>query len=72
MDCTPSTITQFINFNESWENKKNGKNKHSGLNAFAADIETMHDVLSKDVWDETTIKERAEWLAKKAVEMWSI
>lgn len=58
--------------NESWENKKNGKNKHSGLNAFAADIETMHDVLSKDVWDETTITERAEWLAKKAVKMWSI
>lgn len=58
--------------NESWQNKKNGKNKHSGLIAFAADIETMHDVLNKDVWDETTIAERAEWLAHKAVEMWSI
>lgn len=58
--------------NESWQNKKNGKNKHSGLIAFAADIETMHDVLNKDVWDETTIAERAEWLAYKAVEMWSI
>lgn len=58
--------------NESWQNKKNGKNKHSGLVAFAADIETMHDVLSKDVWDETTISERADWLAQKAIDMWSI
>ena len=53
--------------------KKTGKNKEdSGLNACAAGLYTMSNVLSQNVWNEEQIKIRAGWLYNQAKEMWKI
>ena len=56
--------------NADWETKKYGKGKKAGLIEFAAGIESMHDALQKEVWSETEIKERANFLAEKALSYW--
>ena len=55
------------------KDKKTGKNKEdSGLNACAAGLYTMSNVLSQNVWNEEQIKIRAGWLYNQAKEMWKI
>lgn len=69
-------ITQTLNASirdSKWEDKKTGKNKEdSGLNACAAGLYTMSNVLSQNVWNEEQIKIRAGWLYNQAKEMWKI
>ena len=58
--------------NSDWSTKKSGKNGNSGLSNFATGIETMYDTLTREVWDENSISERAAWLAQKANVIWNI
>lgn len=56
-----------------WSTKKVGKGEDKpGLQKCAAGLITMHDVLEKDVWNEETIDDRAEWLYKNAKSIWHI
>ena len=62
-------ITQGLNStasNNKWKKKLDG-----GLRDKAGDLITMKDVVNKSKWDESTIASRAEWLAKKANEIWA-
>ncbi len=69
-------ITQTLNASirdSKWEDKKTGKNKKdSGLDACAAGLYTMANVLNQSVWNEEQIKARAKWLYNQAKEMWKI
>ena len=56
--------------NASWATKKAGNKKNQGISYYAADIETLADVLSQPAWNETTISERADWIAEKALQVW--
>lgn len=61
-------ITQPLNAaikNACWLEKK-----YKGLLKYASDLETLHGVLSLDVWDENQIRNRAKYLAGKANEVW--
>lgn len=63
-------ITQPLNAtikNACWFEKK-----QKGLLKYASDLETLHGVLSLDVWNESQIRLRAKYLAGKANEIWSI
>ena len=48
-----------------------GSNK-PGLDVCAAGLTTFHDVLQKDEWNESDIKERADWLYEQARTIWDI
>ena len=37
---------------------------------YAADIETLADVIKAHVWDESTITKRADWIAEKVNQTW--
>lgn len=65
----PSKLNTSIS-NASWDDKKNGKGKNLGLIHYAADIETLANVIIKAKWDEEDIAERANWIAKNAIEIW--
>ena len=56
--------------NSSWETKKSGTKSGSGLDEYAAGLETIHPYLKKKKWDEKAIEERAEFLYEKASEAW--
>lgn len=56
-----------------WSTKKVGKGEDKpGIQKCAAGLITMHDVLEKDVWNEETRDDRAEWLYKNAKSIWHI
>jgi hypothetical protein len=72
-------ITQSLNSsvsNDDWATKKTGKpvgkKFQGGLNEFANGIEIFSDYLRKDVWDEEVIQDRADFLSKKALEVWNV
>ncbi len=65
----PSKLNTSIS-NASWTDKKNGKGKNLGITHYAADIETLADVITQPKWNEETIAERANWIAAKAIETW--
>ena len=69
LSLLPEKLNKQIS-NAGWSDKKAGKGKNRGLEYYASDVVTLKDVLSKDVWDEKAISERADWLAEKAVEIW--
>ena len=54
-----------------WAVKKQGKGYKDGLALCAAGLATMNGVLEKESWGEEDIDERAEWLADKALAVWS-
>lgn len=54
-----------------WTVKKQGKGYKDGLALCAAGLATMNGVLEKESWGEEDIDERAEWLADKALAVWS-
>lgn len=55
-----------------WTTKKAGKKDKPGLDICAAGLITLHDALEKDVWNEDEISSRADWLCKKAIDLWKI
>lgn len=65
----PSKLNTSIS-NASWMDKKNGKGKNLGLSKCAAGIESLVDVIVKPMWNEDTIFERTNWIAKKVNEIW--
>ena len=56
--------------NASWATKKAGNGRNQGIVFYASDIETLADVVTKPEWNETTISERADWIAGKAISIW--
>ena len=65
----PSKLNTSIS-NAAWTTKKDGNGKNHGIAHYAAGIETLAEVITKPVWDESTINERADWLASKAITVW--
>ena len=67
-------ITQSLNTSISdsdWTTKKAGKNNNPGLSQYASGLLTMDAVLKEEVWDESKIEARAQWLFEKAKDIWS-
>lgn len=58
--------------NYDWATKISGKNNKLGLNGFASGLATIQPYLSLQHWDESTIYQRAEDLADKAIEKWKV
>ena len=68
-------ITQALNASirdADWNTKKIGRGNNGGLSKYAEGIETLSPYLSMVSWNETTIQERADYLAKKALDAWNI
>jgi len=68
-------ITQSLNSSirdSDWKIKKEGKAKNYGLVHFSAGIETLAPYLELQEWNEKEIDNRANFLYKKAVEIWKI
>ena len=65
----PSRLNTSIS-NASWNDKKNGKGRNLGMSHYATGIETLAGVITANVWDESTISGRADWIAEKANEIW--
>lgn len=55
----------------SGSSRSKGKGYKDGLALCAAGLATMDGVLEKESWGEEDIDERAEWLADKALTVWS-
>lgn len=53
-----------------WQIKKKGKDNKKGLLDYSAGIETISDFLQLETWNESVIDERADFLYKKALEIW--
>ena len=56
----------------NWKTKKSGIGSRNGLVRYSEGIETLSDYLNLDEWNEDRIYERAEWLAKKALDIWKV
>jgi hypothetical protein len=68
-------ITQSLNSkirDANWKMKLNGQNDKKGLNTYSSGLETINDYLKFEEWNEQTIDQRAEFLYKKAKEVWKI
>lgn len=56
-----------------WNTKKKGKGSDKpGLVACANGLLTLTDALSKEVWDESEIEKRAQWLYEQAAFLWKL
>lgn len=67
-------ITQSLNSSirdSEWSQKLNGNENRAGLKQYADGIETIKEYLDYPKWDENTIKQRADYLSKKAISIWS-
>lgn len=68
----PQSLNASIR-DSSWDAKKTGKGVNNpGLAVCAAGLTTIHDALQKDVWDETSIELRADWLYEQARSLWDM
>lgn len=56
----------------NWQTKKAGKGNNPGLDICAAGLITVHDVLQKEEWTESDIKDRAVWLCEQAMAIWAL
>jgi len=68
-------ITQSLNASirdSNWTTKKSGQSEKGGLQKYAEGIETLSTFLDTEVWDEAAIQKRADYLAMKALEIWSV
>ena len=54
----------------SWNVKKEGTINKPGLNIYASGLETFSHYLSKEFWNEETIKDRANFLFDKSKNVW--
>lgn len=57
----------------AWNVKKIGKGQNKpGLLLCASGMCTLHNVLQKNIWDESEIENRADWLLTQAKNIWKI
>ena len=56
----------------NWQTKKTGKGNKPWLDICAAGLITVHDVLQKEEWTESDIKDRAVWLCEQATAIWAL
>lgn len=57
----------------AWNVKKIGKGQNKpGLLLCASGLCTLHNVLQKNIWDESEIENRADWLLTQAKNIWKI
>jgi len=66
-------ITQSLNSSirdSNWSTKKTGMGDKEGLNHYSGGIETLTPYLKLEVWDESQIISRADFLYEKAKEIW--
>ena len=57
----------------AWIVKKIGKGQNKpGLLLCASGLCTLHNVLQKNIWDESEIENRADWLLTQAKNIWKI
>ena len=69
MVLLPISLNASIS-NAEWETKKNGTPKKDGLIKYASDLEIWCKALTLPEWNEQTIFDRAEKLAKMANSVW--
>ena len=69
MAILPQRLNSSIS-NAKWKVKKEGNKKQNGIAYYASDLVTLKNVIKKKEWNETTIIERAKWLAEVAVRIW--
>ena len=55
-----------------WTIKKAGKGTRPGLTLCAWGIHTLYDALQQEIWDETQITLRANWLYQQAKTIWKL
>jgi uncharacterized protein with ParB-like and HNH nuclease domain len=68
-------ITQYLNASirdSNWATKKEGSGNKEGLKHYSGGIETLSPYLALNEWNEVEIEKRAEFLLKKAKEIWKI
>jgi uncharacterized protein with ParB-like and HNH nuclease domain len=68
-------ITQALNASirdADWATKKAGLPDKGGLRKYAEGIETLSAYLDAEVWDEAAIRQRADYLSTKALEIWAV
>lgn len=66
-------ITQSLNASirdSNWPTKKSGSGSKEGLKHYSGGIETLSPYLELSEWNETEIDKRADFLFKKACEIW--
>ncbi len=56
----------------SWDEKKNGNEKYSGLRQYATGLDTFSQYLDRPKWDEDEIIKRADFLYNQARKIWII
>jgi uncharacterized protein with ParB-like and HNH nuclease domain len=67
----PSSLNSSIR-DSNWEIKKNGTINRPGLIQYASGLETFSQYLVEDIWDETKINHRANFLFEKAKIIWKV
>ncbi len=67
----PSSLNSSIR-DSNWEIKKNGTISRPGLIQYASGLETFSQYLVEDIWDESKINHRANFLFDKAKIIWKI
>jgi hypothetical protein len=67
----PSSLNSSIR-DSNWEIKKNGTINRPGLIQYASGLETFSQYLSEDIWDESKISHRANFLFEKAKMIWKV
>ncbi len=67
----PSSLNSSIR-DSNWEIKKNGTINRPGLIQYASGLETFSQYLSEDIWDESKINHRANFLFEKAKIIWKV
>ena len=68
-------ITQSLNASirdANWPTKKRGSGNKGGLTHYSGGIETLAPYLQLPEWDESEIEKRAEFLFKKAKDIWKV
>lgn len=66
----PQSLNSSIR-DSKWKDKLEGRGKYKGLKHYSAGIEILDKAMTLEEWNETTIKERAIFLANKALEIWN-
>lgn len=54
----------------NWDIKRYGKGAKKGLAQYASGLDTFSQYIAKPIWDESSIDERAQFLAEQAISIW--
>ncbi len=68
-------ITQSLNASirdSNWPIKKHGRANKDGLIHYSAGLETLAPYLNIEIWNESEITNRAEFLYEKSLEIWKL